>query len=443
MSVRTVAQRIAARVPFGIGTVTLIAIGALVTSVGMVLAIGTTATVSDNPVDGELRDYSTAPAIAWTVSQMQLPGYTANTGIAVADNHRNRWLLSYPSGIGRAFVLVDRTDGRRIWPEPVRVGLGSCAFTASGQVGCAINLGSAPDGFYRIDDTGRLGLRAPLEDTAQVIGVGDDFLRIDQSGHHVSMYTPDGHPAWQRTFAAAATASIEHGVLEIDTADGNRFIVDAANGTNEITCAQCDITRYATGITVAHNAYGKEAVTTYAVTDGVVRPRPTGNFADRRIVGGPSTFPVLGATGNIQIENTRDSFQVLHPAWGTQRWAITDPQLSKANPRPCGSMVAFAHRDRSRVIYRLSDGHRLGSLPRPSIDDPDTNIDRLLCVGSSGNLIVFADPNQLTAFDPVEHRVAWRRAIFGQTSVVDGYLVLTEGTSLTVLRPAQAESPGR
>ena len=98
-------------------------------------------------------------------------------------------------------------------------------------------------------------------------------------------------------------------------------------------------------------------------------------------------------------------------------------------------MVAFARMDRSRVIYRLDDGERLGTIPVPSIDDPDTNLDLLSCVGSSGDHLVFGSSGQLTAFDVPAGKVAWTRPILGRAADVDGYIVLTEGTSLSVLRP--------
>ncbi|MGV9857911.1 hypothetical protein ACWDTD_04615 [Gordonia sp. NPDC003425] len=434
MSIRGAAKRFVAHVPFGIGTVTLILSAALVATVGVVLSIGTpTSTATyDN---GQLRSYPRQPDVAWTVADADLPGYQSASPIEVADSHGDRWLLAYPSGIGRAFVMVDRYTGRRVWSAPVVVGLGACAFDGSGGVGCALKLGQAPDGFYSVDDTGRLGARLPLDDTAQVIGVGADFLRIDQAGYRVSMRSPSGRSVWNRTFAAAATASFSHGILLISTADGNEFVVDPSDGTDEITCAGCDIRRFASGITVSHNTFGAESVTTYAVVDGTVSRRPTARQPDSRVLGGASILPVIAGTGIPEMEATQGQYEVRDPARGKPLWQITDPELSKANTRPCGTMVAFARKDRSREVYRLRDGTRVGALPVPSLDEPDANIDSLRCVGSSGDLVVFANADQLTAFDPAQRRIAWRRPLLGQTRVVDGYIVVTQGTSLSVLRP--------
>lgn len=419
--------------PFGIGTVTLVLIALLVATVGIVLSIGTP-TVARTYENAQLRGYSQQPEVAWTASAETLPGYTQTGNIEVADARGDHWLLSYPRGIGRAYQLVDRHSGRALWSQPVVAGLGSCAFDAAGNVGCAIKLGDQPDGFYIVDDSGSVGSQSALDDTARVVGVGANFVRIDQAGYEVSMRTAAGKRVWGRTFASAAQATFDHDMLIISTADGSRFVVDS-RGRDTLRCRQCDILTYSSGLAVVRRDGDQESVDTYAVVGGTPTRRPTSESVEAEVVDGPSTLPVLTTVGDASMQATQGFYQVRDPARGAALWQITDPNLSKSNTRPCGSMVAFARMDRSRVVYQLDDGERAGTLPVPSIDDPDTNLDLLSCVGSSGDHLVFGSSGQLTAFDVPAGKVAWTRPILGRATDVDGYIVLTEGTSLSVLRP--------
>jgi hypothetical protein len=422
------------RLPFGIGTVTGLLVAAMVASVGVVLAMGT----PDQPTSygaGQIRGYPDSPAIAWTQSSDTLPGYGSDTDIEVVDTWQDTWLLAYPSGIGRAFLAVDRATGAPRWDQPVTSGLGGCAFDGGGQLGCAIKVGSAPDGFYLIDDDGIPTKRSDLDDTAQVVGVGPNFLRIDQAGYRVSLRAPDGGTVWNRTFAAAASARYTEGVLLVSTADGGEFVVDPSTGRDLIACSVCQLTVYPSGITVQYNGFGDERVEGHAITDGEIGTRPTWVAEGLRVVPGTSTLPVLTGAGDGQIQQTQGRYEVRDPARAAALWQITDPELSKANTRPCGTQVAFALKDRSRLIYSLDEGKKVGELPEPSLDSPDANIDQLQCIGSSGNSLLFGNTNQITAFDVPGGRVAWEYPTIGNARVVDGYIVLTQGTSLSVLRP--------
>lgn len=420
--------------PFGIGTVSLVLSALLVAVVGIVLSIDTP-TVARTYENAQLRGYDREPEVAWTASSDTLPGYNQTGHIEIADTHDDQWLLSYPRGIGHAYQLVDRHSGGALWSQPVVAGLGSCAFDATGNVGCAVKLGDRPDGFYLVDDSGNLDSPSALDDTAQVVGVGANFVRIDQAGYGVSMHTATGKRVWGRTFAAAAHATYEHQLLIISTADGSRFVVDS-QGRDTLHCRQCDILTYSTGLAVIHRDGDQESVDTYAVVGGAPTEHSTSRSAQAQVVDGPSTLPVLTTVGDAAMQATQGFYQVRDPARADALWQISDPNLSKSNTRPCGSMVAFARMDRSRVIYRLDDGERVGTLPVPSIDDPDTNLDLVGCVGSSGENLVFASSGQLTAFDVPRGTVAWTRPILGRATDVDGYIVLTEGTSLSVLRPS-------
>ncbi|MYR06973.1 hypothetical protein GTV32_11960 [Gordonia sp. SID5947] len=436
MSIRSSFAATARRLPFGIGTVTMLLVGVMVASVGVVLAMGTPMESSTEYRDGHLRDYAAEPDVAWTQSSDTLPGYRADAGIEVVDTWRDEWLLAYPSGLGRAFVLVNARSGSPLWNEPVVTGLGGCGLNDLGQVGCAIKLGRVPDGFYLIDDSGAPTSRTDLDDTEHVVGVGTDYLRIDQAGYRVTMRDPVGHEIWSRTFAASAQArTLSDGVLIISTADGGRFVLDPTTGADRLSCSQCDVTSFDTGITVQYNEFGHERVETYAVTGGNVATPPVSVSESLRVLGGPSSLPVLTGTGDGQVQATQGRYEIRDPARKDALWQITDPELSKANTKPCGTEVALALKDRSRVFYTLADGKRVGRMDAPAFDKPETNIDNLSCVGSSGTTLIFADPDQITAVDTTTGGIAWTRSVIGTTEAVDGHIVLHEGTSITVLRP--------
>ncbi|GAB88876.1 hypothetical protein [Gordonia rhizosphera] len=436
MSARSTIAGAFRRVPFGIGTVVMILIAAMVATVGVVLAIGTPGEEQNDYSAGRLRGYGDEPAVAWTQSSDTLPGYRADGGVEVADTWRDRWLLAYPSGLGRAFLLVTKATGEPVWDQPVIVGLGDCALNDIGEVGCAVKLGGVPDGFYLVDDSGTPSSPTDLHDTKQVIGVGENYLRIDQAGYGVTMREPSGRDLWSRTFATSAKAvTFPDGVVVIETSDGGRFVIDPATGADRLACQQCALTGFDTGITVQHNDFGHERVATFAVTDGILRTPPVAVSDSLRVVEGPSTLPVLTGTGPGQVQATQGHYEIRDPARPEALWQITDPELSKANTKPCGTAVAFALKDRSRAIFDLAGGERLGGMAPPALDDPDANIDHLSCVGSSGTTLVFADPNQITAFDSTDGTIAWTRSVIGTAESVDGYIVLHEGTSITVLRP--------
>ncbi|MDY6808511.1 MAG: hypothetical protein SW127_05780 [Actinomycetota bacterium] len=436
MPARSTLSGLARRLPFGMGTVTLILVAAMVAVVGAVLAIGTPGDTHEEYSAGRLRGYEREPDVAWTHSDDTLPGYGAGRRIEVADTWQDQWLLSYPSGIGRAFLLVHRASGTPVWHRPIVAGLGDCAFDRFGRVGCAIKLGDLPNGFYVIDEQGNAGAPAPLDDTKQVVGVGTNYLRIDQAGYHVTLRTPAGREIWSRTFAAAATADVRpDGTMLVSTADGGRFILDPATGADRLSCTRCTITTYPTGITVQYNTAAEQRVESYAVDGDALRTPATSVSEGLRVVGGPSVLPVLTGTGDSQVQMPQGRYEIRDPAQADALWQITDPELSKANTKPCGTEVAFALKDRSRIFYRLADGGRVGAMASPSFETPGENLDNLDCIGSAGTILVFANADQVTAVDAESGEIAWTRSVIGTTEAVDGYLVLHQGSTLSVLRP--------
>lgn len=417
---------------FGIGTLVAICSALLVASVGVVLSIPTPPPTGN----GQLRDYSALPEVAWTVDSDSLPGYGEGTQITVAGTWMDRWLLAYPSGLGRAYLMVSAVSGHQVWKSPIRVGLGSCALNDDGVVGCAVKLGDRPNGFYLVDlDTGKLSTPTDLNGTAQVLGVGTDFLRIDDAGYRVTLATPAGEEIWARTFAAATTARYDDGVLVATGSDGSNSILDTATGTSLVSCTECDVAVYPTGIAVQHNAYGREGIDFYGIDDGVVQAAaPTYRAARMALVRGASTLPVLTGTGEATVQDTQGHYEIRDPAQRKALWGITDPELSKANTKPCGTVVAFALKNRSRSVYRLADGQSVGRVSAPDPNFPDANIDQLTCVGASSTTMVFADTNQLTGFR-ITDGSKWELPIIGWAQAVDGYVVLHQGQSLSVLAP--------
>ncbi|MFT3716074.1 MAG: hypothetical protein QM774_09050 [Gordonia sp. (in: high G+C Gram-positive bacteria)] len=420
------------RIPFGMGTVALIGAALLALTGGLVLWGSPSEQYTAG--DGGLRHYSSEPATAWTVEDSTLPGYAGTGQITVEDHHGDDWLVSYPSGYGRSFLLIDAANGTQQWSEPVRAGLGDCGLDDDGRAGCAVKLGSAPDGFYLADGTGALTRVGDLHDTAHVYGFGHDFLRVNQVGYQVGLYDAAGSAKWTRTFAAAATPHVNDGMLVIATADGSSSIVDPATGADQRTCTQCRMQVYPHGVLEVHEGLGQEAVITHSRDGARVGPA-TRTAKSLAPVPGPSTLPVLTGAGEGQVMIDDGHYEIVDPGSGTALWQIGDPQLSKANTRPCGETVAFARKDRSRVFFALADGTRLGSMPPPDIEDPDSNLDLLQCVGASGETAVFANRDALTAYDTKAGKVAWTLPINGTAQAIDGYLVLTQGTSLSVLRP--------
>ncbi|NMO00921.1 hypothetical protein HH308_06800 [Gordonia sp. TBRC 11910] len=417
---------------FGIGTVVAICSVLLVAAVGVVLSIKTPPATGD----GRLRDYSSAPDVAWTVDRDTLPGYGEGTEITVAGTWMDRWLLAYPSGLGRAYLMVSAVSGHPVWDNPIRVGLGGCALNGDGIVGCAMRLGDHPDGFYLADlDTGKLSAPTDLDATTQVVGLGQNFVRIDDAGYRVMLSKPSGEEIWTRTFASATTARYDDGVLVATGSDGTNVVLDAATGAGELSCTACDISLYPTGIAVQHNTYGHEGVDFYGIVDGVLNTsQPTYRATRIQLVRGRSTLPVLTGVGEATVQDTQGHFEIRDPAKPKALWAITDPELSKAGARPCGGAVSFALKDRSRVVYRLSDGRSLGKGPSPDVGNPDADIDQLTCVGASPSTMVFANNNQLNGFR-IADGTHWELPIIGTAQAVDGYIVLHQGQSMSVLAP--------
>lgn len=431
------ARRLLRRLPFGIGTTVVILAIAMIASVGVVLAIGTPDRPANGYHYGQLRSYAHQPEVAWSISNQTLPDYISSDRIDIVGTHAGAWLLSYPAGIGRAYLMVERGTGRHLWTHPLRAGTGSCDVNADGIVGCAVNASSElASGFYLLDDDGNPGSAMPLDDTALVTGVGSDFLRISSSGYRVSMDRPDGHTLWSRSFARAATAKVlDDGLLQISTSDAGRFIVDPASGSTKLHCTNCTITAFPTGITVEYPDPGNTIFESYAVTDGVLDTTRVARVRGVRVLTGPSTMAVLTQTGDPQMQAMQGAYVVVDPAKAGARWQISDEELSKANTRPCGTAVAFALKSRSRSIYSLADGTHLGSLPAPAFSEPEENLDNLRCVGSSGGTLIVTSTSQISAVDVAAGRFTWSVDVNGLVDSVDGYLVAREGTSLRVFAP--------
>lgn len=432
-------DRPARRRPGGIAAVGVLGALALVVAAGLVLW-GRPAP-SHPAVTGVLADYRDRPAVAWSLDDSRLPGYAGTGGVRVADHRGGDWLLSYPSNLGgssaqgRSFLLVDAATGAPHWRAPVRAGLGDCALTAAHRVGCAVKLGDRPDGFYLIGDDGSPEPAGPLDDTVRVTAVGDDFLRIDQSGRHAVLRSATGVRRWSRDFPAAATARLTGTDLIVESVDGHGFVLDPATGADLLACAECTVLDYPGGLLTLGADSGGAAVSVYPRHAGVPAAAPVRVATGMTVVNGPSVLPVLTGTGPEQVLADAGRYEVVDPATGAGLWQIADPELSKSHTRPCGSVVALASKDRSRRFFTLADGTPLGSLPPPAIDDPDHNLDLLRCVGSSAGTVLFASPDVLTAFDLHSGAVAWDLDINGTVADVDGTVVLSEGSSLRVLRP--------
>lgn len=425
----------ARRLPFGMGTLTLILSLAMVVAAGMVLIGGGEPTPSAGYVDGALRGYNSSPAVAWEQSSDTLPGYESNQPMRVADTHGEQWLLAYPRGIGEAYQLVDKRSGIPQWDEPIVTGLGGCAFNDAGTVGCAVSLADLEDGFYLVDNEGTPQRADELADTAEVVGVGTNFLRINQPGYHVAMYTPSGNQVWSRTFAARAHAQMQGGQLLITTVDGNQFIVDPTSGEDQISCRQCDIRVYPRGVTVQYDERDNARVLTYPIKYGRLDTEHNAEATSMRVLAGAATLPVLTGVGDEAFLATGGRYEIRDPAEGSALWQIGDAELSKVHAKPCGELVSFAQLDGSRTTFRLDDGSRVGEMAPADPAAPNLNIDTLGCVGSSDSTMVFANNNQLTAFDMASGSLRWELPISGAVQVIDGYIVLIQGTSMSVLRP--------
>ena len=96
--------------------------------------------------------------------------------------------------------------------------------------------------------------------------------------------------------------------------------------------------------------------------------------------------------------------------------------------------VNFGRLDGSRTTYALADGAHIGSGPPPGPQQPILANPR--CVGSSGTTMVVVNQGLLTGLTPA-NTAAWERGLSspGLVRVVDGYIVVSEGSTLSMLRP--------
>lgn len=413
-----------------------------VAAVGAALLVVTAGVVLGQPSDdatpgrGVLDDYTSAPSIAWTLDDQSLPGLTGDGDIAVADTLGDDWLVSYTAGIRRMYVLVDADTGQLEWDEPVNTGFGACAFDDAGDVGCSIRTGTDDpgNGLFLIDAGTGSPHRTAGSEAAELVGIGSDFVHVNDSGYQVSRRTTSGEERWTRVFAASAEPDVSNGVLTVATADGARFVLDRDTGEDLVACRDCDVTVYPTGLIVSLRHDGTRTLDFYRVSDGVVDPARVRRADRLEIVPGPSTLPLATDAGDT-VFDTHGRYRVLDPATGDTLWQIADSELSKVHARPCGPQVSLARKDRSRVFLALADGNRLGEIPEPAFGHPESNIDTLSCVGASEEIAVFGDRRQLTAYRPASGEQAWALPINGEAAAVDGRIVLVQGSTLSVLAP--------
>ena len=420
---------------FGMGSFAAVGAAALVVTAGLVLGQPTGAESTRG--HGVLDDYASTPSTAWTLDDQSLPGLTGDGDITIADTSGDDWLVSYTAGIRRMYVLVDAGTGAQRWDEPVNAGFGACAFDESGDIGCSVRTRTdgADNGFFVVDrENGSLELTSSGSDTAELVGLGADFVHVNDSGYQVSRRSPSGDERWSRTFAASARPSVTDGVLTVATADGARFVIDPVTGEDVAACQDCEVSTYPTGLVVSRSHDGTTTLDFYRVSDGVVDPTRVSRADGLQVVPGLSTLPVVTAAGDTVLQ-AHGRYQVMDPATGDAVWEVSDTELSKAHTRPCGPQVSFALKDRSRVFFALDDGARVGALAEPEFDRPEADLDMLSCVGASEDVVVFGNRSQLTAFRPSTGEQAWVLPINGDATDVDGRIVLNQGSTLSVLTP--------
>ena len=416
----------------GIGFVVFLLSILMVVTVGAVMAIDTPPQRTSDYRNGQLRSYPSEPEERWSLDLSDMRAYDAGATPLVAGTFEDTWLIAYPSGLGNTYLAIDRSNGDRLWSRPIDAGLGSCALNARGEVGCAVRLADRPDGFYTADlETGSLESASDLDNTQAVTGYGPDFLRVNSSGYQVSRNAPDGTEIWARTFAGAATVEVSGDVAIVRSSDGTQHLIDPATGDDRFGCA-CDLVVYPTGIAAQFSERGAQHVE-FLLPDGT----RTSNNDKQQLVPGPSTLAVTTGAGSEQIFQTQGTYAAFDPQQATRLWQVSEAELSKVGARPCGDTVSFARKDGTRAVLDLASATKLGELPRGEAMSPATNIDILGCVGQGGNTIVFGGNSQLTAYDITTGKVVWERSVVGgQPAVVDGYLVLEEGTTLSLLAPS-------
>ncbi|WOC12808.1 outer membrane protein assembly factor BamB family protein [Gordonia sp. MP11Mi] len=422
------------RRPLGMGAVAAIGSAALVITAGLVLGQPAEAEIAGG--HGILNGYASTPETAWTLDDQSLPGLTGDGDIEVADTSGDDWLVAYTAGIRRVYVLVDADTGELRWDTPVNAGFGACAFDESGDIGCAVRTRTdGPDnGFFLVDhQSGHLDLMSRGSDTAHLIGIDSDYIHVNDSGYGVSRRSPSGDEEWSRTFASSATPTVSDGVLVVTTSDGARFVLDPETGEDVVACQDCEVTTYPTGLVVSRSHDGTNTLDFYRVSNGVVDADRVRSADGLQLVPGPSMLPVVTAAGDTVLDS-HGRYQILDPGTGRAAWEVSDAELSKVHTRPCGPQVSFARKDRSRVFFTLADGTRVGELPEPAFGHPEADIDILSCVGASDQIAVFGNNSQLTGFRPATGEQAWTFPINGDASVIDGRIVLVQGSTLSVLR---------
>lgn len=416
----------------GIGSVVFLLSVAMVGSVGLVFSVNPTA--ADTAFGyGQLRPYPNSPEERWSLDLTSMQAYGEGDTPEVVSTFGDVWLVAYPSGLGSAYVAIDHRTGEKLWDTPIDAGLGSCAINGGGEVGCALHLADQPDGFYLADlTTGQLRGFSPGNDTQSVAGVGPDFLRVNSSGYQVTRNKPDGTQLWARSFAATVKMEVDDELVVISASDGAKHVIDPATGADEFGCASCDLRIYPTGVALQVTDAGSPRVEFF--TRGGTR---TSVNQGHQLAPGPAVLAVTTGSGPGEVGQTQGAYSVFDPAQKDELWRVTDPELSNVASRPCGSVVAFARKDGSLSVLDLRTGAKAGEVPRPQPGQPGADIDYLRCVGQWGDTAVFGNAGELTAFDIGAGSVTWQRSTGdGRVAIVDGYLILGKGTTLSLLAPS-------
>ena len=110
-----------------------------------------------------------------------------------------------------------------------------------------------------------------------MIGVGKDFIRVDQLGYRVSATGPDGATRWSRTFADSAFPSYlaEADLVDVRLADASHVLVDPHTGDTKLSCGPCTVSAYPTAWRSATPAMRASSTSTGSTTASSSPSRPT------------------------------------------------------------------------------------------------------------------------------------------------------------------------
>lgn len=420
----------------GIAVVSTIAAVAMVACVIVVLTIGRS---HDSPrAPGDLRSYSAPPQPMWTMSPAETAGVDPaqwSPAPQVVGVHGDRWLLTSRGGDGIRVTEVRAETGTPIWSGGLDVGLGMCAFDDAGHLGCVRRpLTATTASFGLVDDSGRFHRSADVDDTAGMVGVTDGFALMSKVGHRVTGVGTDGSTTFSTTLTSPATLRWSDATLTAARTDGGASILDPATGEQRYSCTSCTLTTYPSGVAAEIDSPDGDASSSVTLID--TAGRITATETDTALVAGPSPLPVLTGAGPTTVFADHGTYEARDLTPGSaRRWRSDSTDNSKSGAQACGSMFFLPKIDRSRQILDFGSGDTVGTLAPASVNRPDTDLDQLTCLGSHGNTAIFTDTDTITAVDVARGRVSWQLPFNGTVEVVDGYLVLRQGTELSVLQP--------